>query len=155
MTFLADENFPRPALLVLREAGNDVRSVAEDCPGSSDEYVADLCARDARVLLTFDKDFGELVFRRGLRAGLAIVLFRVVPESPLEVVGILRSLVETERAQGRSLLRDHPRPGADSAASARKQFIGSHAAAVVESTSLSLMVAPENICPHARSDSGL
>jgi len=96
MTFLADENFPRPALLVLREAGNDVRSVAEDCPGSSDEYVADLCARDARVLLTFDKDFGELVFRRGLRAGLAIVLFRVVPESPLEVVGILRSLVETD-----------------------------------------------------------
>jgi predicted nuclease of predicted toxin-antitoxin system len=95
MTFLADENFPRPALLVLREAGNDVRSVAEDCPGSSDEEVADICARDARVLLTFDKDFGELVFRRGLRAGLAIVLFRMVPESPLEVLGMLRSLVET------------------------------------------------------------
>ena len=94
MKFLADENFPRPALLALRNAGNDVRSVAEDCPGSSDEEVADLCAREARVLLTFDKDFGELVFRRGLRAGPAIVLFRVVPQSPLEVLGIIRSLVE-------------------------------------------------------------
>lgn len=66
MTFLADENFPRPALLVLRDAEHDVRSVVEDCPGSSDE-----------------------------RAGLAVVLFRVVPQYPHEVVYILRSLIET------------------------------------------------------------
>ena len=95
MKFLADENFPRPALFVLRDAGNDVRSVAEECPGSSDEEVAELCDQDERVLLTFDKDFGELVFRSGLRAGSAIVLFRLVPESPLEVLTILRSLIET------------------------------------------------------------
>lgn len=95
MKFLADENFPRPVLSVLRDSGNDVRSVAEECPGSSDEEVAELCDRDERVLLTFDKDFGELVFRRGLRAGSAIVLFRLIPESPVEVLAILRSLIET------------------------------------------------------------
>src|SRR5580658_10516338 len=95
MKFLADENFPRPVLFVLRDAGNDVRSVAEDCPGSSDEEVAELCDRDERVLLTFDKDFGELVFRRGLGAGSAIVLFRLIPESPVEMLAILRSLIET------------------------------------------------------------
>src|ERR1041385_8727573 len=95
MKFLADENFPCPALLALREAGNDVRSVAEESPGLSDEKVAELCERDERVLLTFDKDFGELVFRLGLRAGSAIVLFRLVPRSPIEVVAILRSLMET------------------------------------------------------------
>jgi hypothetical protein len=54
--------FPRPALLVLKDAGNDVRSVAEEFPGSSYEEVAELYDRDERVLLTFDKDFGELVF---------------------------------------------------------------------------------------------
>jgi predicted nuclease of predicted toxin-antitoxin system len=81
--------------LVLRDAGNDVRSVAEEGPGLSDEEVAALCDRDERVLLTFDKDFGELVFRRGLSAGSAIVLFRLVPESPAEVSAILRSLMET------------------------------------------------------------
>jgi predicted nuclease of predicted toxin-antitoxin system len=95
MKFLADENFPRPALLVLRDAGNDVRSVAEESPGLPDEGVAELCERDDRVLLRFDKDFGELVFRRGLRVGSAIVLFRLVPESPSEVLTILRSLMET------------------------------------------------------------
>lgn len=95
MKFLADENFPRPALLVLRDAGNDVRSVAEESPGLSDEEVAEFCDWDERVLLTFDKDFGELVFRRGLRAGSAIVLFRLVPDSPTHVHAILRSLMET------------------------------------------------------------
>jgi Domain of unknown function (DUF5615) len=68
MKFLADENFPRPALLLWRDAGNDVRSVAEENPGLSDEAVAEICELDARVLLTFDKDFGELIFRRGLPA---------------------------------------------------------------------------------------
>jgi hypothetical protein len=42
MTFLADENFPRPALDALRKAGWDVLSIAEECPGVSDEEVAAL-----------------------------------------------------------------------------------------------------------------
>ena len=32
---------------------------------------------DARVLITFDKDFGELVFRKGAAASRGIVLFRI------------------------------------------------------------------------------
>ena len=58
MTFLADENFPRPALDALRNAGWDVLSIAEECPGISDEEVAALCSEQQRILLTFDKDFG-------------------------------------------------------------------------------------------------
>jgi len=59
MRVLADENFPRPSLEVLRKAGWDVFSIAEECPGISDEEVAALCAKQHRFLLTFDKDFGE------------------------------------------------------------------------------------------------
>ena len=66
MRTMADENFPRPALEALRKAGCDVFSIAEDCPGVSDEEVAALCADQHRILLTFDKDFGELIFHRGL-----------------------------------------------------------------------------------------
>ncbi len=57
----ADENFPRPALEALRKAGWDVFSLAESCPGISDDEVIALSADQERVLLTFDKDFGELV----------------------------------------------------------------------------------------------
>jgi predicted nuclease of predicted toxin-antitoxin system len=73
MRFLADENFPRPALEALLKAGWDVVSIAEECPGVPDEDVAALCAAQERILLTFDKDFGELVFHRGLPAGSGVV----------------------------------------------------------------------------------
>jgi hypothetical protein len=84
MRFLADENFPRPALLALRKAGWDVLAIAEECPGVPDEDVAALCEDQRRILLTFDKDFGELVFHRGLPAGSGVVLFRIPPDSPGE-----------------------------------------------------------------------
>lgn len=96
MTFVADENFPRPALVALRNAGWEVFSVAEECPGISDEKVAALSSESQRVLLTFDKDFGELVFRRGLSAGSGVVLFRCIPESPEEAADVALALVKSQ-----------------------------------------------------------
>ena len=96
MTFLADENFPRPALDTVRKAGWDVLSIADECPGISDEEVAAFCAQHQRILLTFDKDFGELVFRRGLSAGSGVVLFRFTPESPEEAAELALGLVESQ-----------------------------------------------------------
>ena len=94
MRFLADENFPFPALAALRNRGYDVSSIAGAHAGSSDELVAAICDREERILLTFDKDFGELVFRRGLSSGSAVVLLRIVPE-PNFVVDLIHSLIET------------------------------------------------------------
>jgi len=91
MRFLADENFPRPALEALRNAGWEIFSVAEECPGISDEEVAALCSESKRVLLTFDKDFGELVFRRGS----GVVLFRLIPETPEEAADVALALVKS------------------------------------------------------------
>ncbi len=95
MRFLADGNFPQPALEALRNAGWDVFAIAEECPGISDEEVAARCADQAKILLTFDQDFGELVFRRGLPAGSGVVLFRITPESPEEVTNIALAVVES------------------------------------------------------------
>ena len=96
MTFLADENFPRPALEALREAGWDVFSIAEECPGVPDEDVAALCEDQRRILLTFDKDFGELVFHRGLPAGSGVVLFRIPPDSPEKAADVALALVQSQ-----------------------------------------------------------
>jgi predicted nuclease of predicted toxin-antitoxin system len=95
MNFLADENFPQRALAALRKAGWDVLSIAEQCPGVPDEEVAALCAAHRRILLTFDKDFGELVFRRGLPAGSGVVLFRITPDSPEDAAGVAQALVQS------------------------------------------------------------
>lgn len=68
MRLLANENLPRVAVDMLRLLGHDVLWIAEECPSVRDEYVLDLAVRESRVLLTQDKDFGELAFRRGLPA---------------------------------------------------------------------------------------
>jgi hypothetical protein len=78
MRFLANENFPLAAVDALREASHDTACVREEAPGSTDEAVLDWAVREGRVLLTFDKDFGALVFRSGASASGGVVLFRVV-----------------------------------------------------------------------------
>lgn len=94
MRFLADENFPFAALAGLRDLGYDVSSIAQSHAGATDEEVAAICDREGRVLLTFDKDFGDLVFRRGLSSGSSVLLLRVTPEPGL-VVQVIHSVVET------------------------------------------------------------
>lgn len=77
MRFLANENFPGDGVAALEAAGNDVVWVRTAAPGMSDEAILAWAARDERVLLTFDKDFGELAWRVGLPAASGIMLFRL------------------------------------------------------------------------------
>ncbi len=83
--FLANENFPAVAVAALRERGHDVTWAGESFPSAKDRDVLALAVAEDRVLLTFDKDFGELAFRRGLPATCGVVLFRVATPSAAEV----------------------------------------------------------------------
>ena len=77
MRLLANENFPGDAIIALRDAGHDVVWIRTEAPGSSDGDVLARAQRENRILITFDKDFGELAFRAGLPASSGIVLFRI------------------------------------------------------------------------------
>lgn len=85
MRILANENFPADAVAALREAGHDVAWIRSDAPGSSDRQVLARARSEERLLVTFDKDFGELAFRAGLPAPSGIVLFRISAPSPAQV----------------------------------------------------------------------
>ncbi len=85
MRLLANENFPAAAVDALRAAGHDVAWVRTDAPGSGDRAVLARAVAEGRVLLTFDKDFGELAFRAGLPAASGVVLFRIPMAAPAEV----------------------------------------------------------------------
>jgi predicted nuclease of predicted toxin-antitoxin system len=76
MRFLADENVSRLVVERLRAAGFDVASVRETRPGASDKDVLDETNSDDRVLITEDRDFGELVVRQRLRVRGIILLER-------------------------------------------------------------------------------
>lgn len=82
MRILANENFPGAAVIALRDRGHDVTWIRADAPGSTDFQVLARAQVEGRILITFDKDFGELAFRSELPASSGIVLFRIsVPSS--------------------------------------------------------------------------
>jgi predicted nuclease of predicted toxin-antitoxin system len=77
MRFLAHENIPGDAVVALRDAGHDVEWIRTEAPGADDATVLARARGEQRVLLTFDKDFGELAWNQRLPADCGIVLFRM------------------------------------------------------------------------------
>ena len=96
MKILADEGVDRPIVVRLRQSGYQVWYVAEKEPGISDETVLDLANREGAILLTADKDFGELVFRQERMTG-GIILIRLAGISPVRKAEIVASAL---RAHG-------------------------------------------------------
>ena len=92
MKFVADECCD--ALLVegLRHSGVDVLYVKEIAPGAADETVLKMAADQERVLLTEDKDFGELVVRLKLPV-YGIVLLRMNPADSHSKLARVRHLL--------------------------------------------------------------
>src|SRR5437763_15649667 len=85
MRFLANENFPNAAIAALNAAGHEVVSVRLTAPGASDASALERAVRERRILLTFDKDFGELARASGLPVTCGIVLFRTRMPRPGDV----------------------------------------------------------------------
>jgi predicted nuclease of predicted toxin-antitoxin system len=95
--FLANENFPGDAVAALRNDGHDVVWVRTDAPGASDQEVLARAQRERRILLTFDKDFGELAWRASLPAESGVVLFRIPMPVPGRVGETLASILTTRQ----------------------------------------------------------
>ena len=85
LRILANENFPGEAIGALRLRGHDVAWIRTEAPGSSDREVLARAGLEGRILITFDKDFGELAFKSNLPAPCGIVLFRILLASPSKV----------------------------------------------------------------------
>ena len=82
MRLCANENVPGECVAMLRQGGHDVLWIREVARGSGDDAVLARAQAEARLLVTFGKDFGELVFRRGRSASRGVVLFRLRKPSP-------------------------------------------------------------------------
>lgn len=88
MNLLADECVPAEVVARLRADGHAVEAAGDTAPGAADDDVLARAAGAGRVLVTADKDFGELVYRLG-RAHAGVVLLRLAgmpPDDRAEVV---------------------------------------------------------------------
>jgi len=87
LRFLADENVERQLVHALRDAGHDVEYIAELAPGSTDEEVLARAGDRSAIVITEDKDFGELVHRRK-QANAGVVLLRLRGLTPGKKVAV-------------------------------------------------------------------
>jgi predicted nuclease of predicted toxin-antitoxin system len=82
MKFLADEGVDKPIVDQLRNSGFDVHYILETHRGSDDEKVLSLANEEDRILLTQDKDFGELVYRlQRVHQGIILIRLGTTPAS--------------------------------------------------------------------------
>jgi predicted nuclease of predicted toxin-antitoxin system len=95
MQFLANENFPLDAVEAVRNIGHDVAWIRTDAPGSNDRDVLKRAMSEQRILLTFDKDFGNLAFQFGLPATCGIVLFRVQASSSAALATLVMTALQS------------------------------------------------------------
>jgi Domain of unknown function (DUF5615) len=93
MRFLANENFPGTAVSALAAAGHDVVWIRAAAPGIADSDVLAWAARDERILLTFDKDFGELARQVVMPPACGVILLRVPMPKPGDLGQRLANLI--------------------------------------------------------------
>ena len=97
MRFLANENFPLPSILILRQAGYGVSSATELYSGISDVQVIDKAKSENSIILTFDKDYGEIIFKHGKQNPPAVIFFRFKGEDPETAGQLLIDMLESKK----------------------------------------------------------
>ena len=97
LRLLLNENFPAPSIPLLCAVGCDVLAIAESWPGAADAEVLALAVRESRWLVTFDRDYGELLFAHRLPAPPAVILLRAPSYRPDEPARWVIELARDER----------------------------------------------------------
>jgi predicted nuclease of predicted toxin-antitoxin system len=90
--FVADENVESAIVRRLRDEGHDVIWIAESDPGTTDDSVLAIAQAQARLLITGDTDFGEIVFRQG-RVSAGVLLLRLAGLAPEHKASIVSETV--------------------------------------------------------------
>lgn len=94
MRFLADESCDFAVVRVLRTSGHDVLAVTGVSPGADDEAIGQCAVKEQRILLTEDKDFGQLVYAKGQETR-GVILLRFPAKTRAQIGRVLMELVNS------------------------------------------------------------
>ena len=95
---MVDESTGMAVVNYLRSLGYDVLAVAETIPQADDSDILARASSEGRILVTNDKDFGELAFRVG-QVHEGILLLRLQDERPTNCVRVLKAVLEQYAAR--------------------------------------------------------
>ncbi len=103
MRILADENMMRESVAELRATDHDVHWAREIYRGRPDADLLAIATADARLLITYDNDYGELVRLHNVPAPYGVILFRIHDDVPQDA--------EIKFVAGTVAIRDDWPPG--------------------------------------------
>lgn len=93
MKLLANENIPLETVYRLRAMGHDVLSTTETSCGIDDAAVLAIAHDQQRILLTFDRDYGELIYVKRLPNPAGLIYLRIAPSNPAEPANLVAALL--------------------------------------------------------------
>jgi predicted nuclease of predicted toxin-antitoxin system len=76
MKLLANENIPLASVQYLIAEGLDIKSVGKEFKGISDREVIQLAIEEERTIITFDRDYGDLIFGHGYKPPCGVIYLR-------------------------------------------------------------------------------
>jgi predicted nuclease of predicted toxin-antitoxin system len=95
MRILADENIPGKAVQGLREGSHDALWIRENSPGINDPEIMRIAVDEQRIIVTFDKDFGELAVIGQVQNPPAIILLRISKPSPATTAETINQILNS------------------------------------------------------------
>ncbi len=91
--YLADENIPLVVIKELSEQGFSIESIASSKKGMTDIEIMKFAFDKELVIITFDKDFGQLIFKEKVKSK-GIILLRIPPTSPDKIKSFIKQILE-------------------------------------------------------------
>ncbi len=107
MRLLANESFPVKSADILRARGFDIRVVGVEFQGITDREIMEIAIRQERTIVTFDRHYGELIFRQGYRPASGVIYLRwkrFGPEDPGRYLAELLASTEIDFSQALTVI---------------------------------------------------
>jgi predicted nuclease of predicted toxin-antitoxin system len=99
MKFLANENIPKTTVQFLRGKGLDIEWIGEEYQGIKDTEVIHYAIEQGRTIITFDRDYGELIFKDGYVVPSGVIYLRTDIIDPVKISEIVLNLIDSELYQ--------------------------------------------------------
>ncbi len=96
---LANENIPLATIFRLRKEGFDISSISLDAPSITDSEVMQIAADENRTIITFDRDYGELIYKHGFRPPAGVIYLRMQNYQPEEPAELLLKLLNDQNLE--------------------------------------------------------
>jgi len=93
MKLLANENFPYKSIYYLKEKGYDILSIGMDNPTIKDSEIMTIAINEERTILTFDRDYKELIFRHNYKPEKGVIYLRLDKYEPEEPGLIIEEII--------------------------------------------------------------